>query len=442
MTERRFSLKYGQKKIEAIVNKGREPDVLVAHSINAENDPADLTRKTLDSPIDSPPLDQVVSKGDKVAIVASDTTRATASDIFLPILVERLNNIGIPDHDIDIVIALGIHRRQTEEEHKRLLGGDLYMRIKPVDHDARDKNNLVPYGKTSRGTDVAINHKVANANKVILTGAVSPHYFAGFGGGRKSVMPGVCSLEANLQSHLLVFKPPPDHGRRDNVSAARLDGNPVHEDMLEAAKMVGPDFILNTILTPEKELAAAFAGSLDAAHRAACKYYLDRFSVVAPRRADLTIVSGGGYPKDINFIQSHKAIHNAFSVTKPGGWMIVLAECPDGFGYTDFADWFRFDNASDFEDGLRADYHIYGQTAYATFEKATAINIVLVSGLHEEDLERMRMFPADSFETAYNIATKSLGDDFTTYVIPAASSTLLMTQKESDLAMASVVGDR
>jgi nickel-dependent lactate racemase len=385
-------------------------------------------------------LRDTVSAGDRVVIVASDTTRLTASHVFLPIVVEELNACGILDEAIDIVFALGIHRPQTEAEHRSLLGAELFERIQPIDHDAHNADTLVSYGITSRGTQVAVNRTVAEADKIILTGAVTPHYFAGFGGGRKSIMPGVCSLEANLQSHLLVFNPPPDSGRNPNVRVAHLRGNPVHEDMLEAARMVGPHFMLNTIVSSDKSVAAAFAGNYVAAHEAACTRYLESFSVVVPQRADLVAVSAGGYPKDINFIQAHKAIHSAYSVVRPEGWMIVLAQCSDGFGHPGFIDWFRFDNAADFERELRASYHIYGQTAYATFEKSSTVNIALVSDLPPSDVERMGMHPATSFEEAYRMAVDNLAEDFTSYALPAASNTLFLTEDERRSALASLCG--
>jgi len=438
MNGREFELKYGHTVIETIANRGSEIAILDARSPEPAGSADEIIKVALREPIDSPPLSEVVSPGDKVAIVASDTTRQTLSHLFLPIIVEELNSLGIPDSDIDIIIALGIHRRQTREEHRSLLGDKLYERIRPVDHDAHDRDNLISYGRTSRGTEVAVNRTVAEADKIILTGAVSPHYFAGFGGGRKSIMPGVCSMEANLQSHILVFNPSPAGGRNDDVGIARLAGNPVHEDMLEAARMVNPHFILNTVVTPEKELAAAFTGNMASAHAAACNYYLKHFGVVAEKPADLTIVSCGGYPKDINFIQAHKAIHNAYSVTRPGGWMIVLAKCADGFGDAGFIDWFRFDDAAQFEKALLADYHMYGQTAYATFEKSTTVNITFVSDIDASNVERMKMRPASSFEEAYKMAVESLPENFTTYVIPAASSTLLLTEDGMARAVASI----
>jgi nickel-dependent lactate racemase len=435
---RAYKLQYGYEEVEANTLLGRAPELLTPSSPAAVNNASRIIKDALKSPIDSPPLAEVVSEAKRVVIVASDTTRATASHLFLPHIIEELNAAGIADRHITIVIALGIHRPQTKEEHRGLLGDLLYRRFAPVDHDSRDRDNLVFYGKTSRGTDVAVNRTVAEADRIVLTGAISQHYFAGFGGGRKSIMPGVCSLEANLQSHLLVFNPPPYHGRNPNARVARLAGNPVHEDMLEAAKMVGPHFMLNSVVTPEKELAAVFAGDFIKAHEAACFHYIEKFSIVVPEQADLTIVSCGGYPKDINFIQAHKAIHNAHSVTKPGGWMIVLAECADGFGYPGFIDWFRFGDAAEFEQGLRANYHIYGQTAYAAFEKAMSVNIVLVSKLGAMDVQRMKMRSAASFEEAYRVAAANLPNDFTTYIIPAASSALFLTENERSMSLASM----
>jgi len=419
-------------------NRGREPVLVAACPAEYKHDAADLIVRALDNSIDSPPLRDIASPGDKVAIVASDITRQTRSDAFLPIIVDELNSAGVPDRDIDIVIALGIHRRQTETEHRRLLGDKLFDRVRPVDHDARDRDNLVHYGKTSRGTEVAVNRTVAEADKIVLTGTVSPHYFAGFSGGRKSIMPGVCSLQANLQSHRLVFNPPPAAGRNPGARTAHLGGNLVHADMLEATEMVMPDFMLNTIVTPEKQVVAAFAGDYRTAHEAACAYYVENLSVAVPAPADLTIVSCGGHPKDINFIQAHKAIHNAFAVTRPGGWMIVLAECGDGLGYPGFIEWFRFADATEFEKKLLNDYHIYGQTAYAIFEKAAMVNIVLVSKLEPKDIERMKMRAASSFDAAYRMATGALGDDFSTYVIPSASSDLLLSESERKSAFSSI----
>jgi nickel-dependent lactate racemase len=350
--------------------------------------------------------------------------------------MEELGEAGVLDKDLGIVVALGIHRRQTEQEHRALLGDSLFGRLRISDHDADNPEGLTLIGHTSRGTPVKINKTVADADVVILLGTVVPHYFAGFGGGRKSIMPGVCSHEANLRSHFLVFDS--EGGRNPNAKTARLAGNPVHEDMLEAAEMAAPDFIVNTVLGPGKELCAVFSGALVAAHREACRYYLEHFSLIMENAADLTVVSCGGHPKDINFIQAHKAIQSAYSVTRPGGWMIVLAECPDGYGYPGFLDWFRYDDMAKFERALRDNYHIYGQTAYAAYEKATSVNIILVSRLAPKEVERMKMYPASSFDAAYALAKERLGNHCSAYIIPASSASLFHTEEEHEEVSASV----
>jgi nickel-dependent lactate racemase len=425
MSTRSFRLAYGRAAIEARIDRGFEPGVLSPRFPKPAAD-YDVIRQSLRSPIESRPLKDLVGYGQKVAIIVSDTTRATASHLILPILVDELNSAGVRDSDIEIVVALGIHRRQTKEEHRALVGDSIFGRIRISDHDAYAADALVEFGQTSRGTPVAVNKTVAMADKVILTGAAVPHYFAGFGGGRKSIMPGVCSQEANLHSHFLVFNS--DSGRNPKVETGRLAGNPVHEDMVEAAEMVSPHFIINAVLNDKKEVCAVFAGDMAAAHRQACTYYLENFGVIVDSAADLTIVSCGGYPKDINFIQAHKAIQSAYAITKPGGWMIVLAECGDGFGYPGFIDWFRFKNSSEFEQALRREYHIYGQTAYAAYEKATSVNIILVSRLAPHEVERMQMHSAKSFEEAYALATSNLTRGSALYIIPASSASIFHTE--------------
>jgi len=393
-------------------------------------------QQSLLRPIDSVPVKNLVSAGERAVIIISDSTRASASDVILPILVEQLNSAGIPDDNIDIVVALGIHRPQTEEEKRTLTGRSIFDRIRVFNHDAYDSKNLVSIGTTSRGTPVSISRIVAEADRIITVGSVVPHYFAGFGGGRKSIMPGICSHEANLRSHFLVFDKV--RGRNPSAKTAQLAGNPVHEDMLEAAEMIAPDFTINSVLTPEKELCAVFAGELVRAHQEACASYLQHFSTVVSTAGDLTIVDCGGHPKDINFIQAHKAIQSAYSITRRGGWMIVLAECPEGFGYPGFVDWFRYNSIGEFERALRRNYEIYGQTAYAMYEKATSVNIVLVSDLAPQLVERMSMHAAPTFDEAYALAAGNLGEDFTTYVIPASSASLFHTRAEHEEAVISV----
>lgn len=376
--------------------------------------PAQLVEQALDG------CAEALSKfrpGEQVVIVTSDVTRPTGSEIYLPLLVARLNAAGIRDRDIEIVIALGIHRKQTEAEQRKIVGG-LYGRIKVTDHDCDDPGALVYLGDTARGIPVEVNRRVAETEHLILTGAVTFHYFAGFGGGRKSLLPGVSSRRSCMASHFALLNQGEASGKHPKAVTGNLEGNPVHEAMLEACAMRPPDFILNTILAPDKRIMAAFAGDWRSAHLAGCRFYADTFSYPISEKADLVVVSCGGFPKDINLIQAHKSMEYASRALKPGGVMILLAECRDGYGNATFFNWFSYKTCEELESALRKQYEINGQTAWSVKEKAERFRIVLVSQLPAEEVIAMGMAPAGTLQQALDLALPMLPEDYQAYLIP------------------------
>ena len=386
--------------------------------------PAELVERALDQ------CAEALSRfcpGEQVVIVTSDVTRPTGSEIYLPLLVSRLNQAGIRDRDIEIVIALGIHRKQTEAEHRKIVG-ELYGRIKVTDHDCDDTGALVYLGETARGVPVEINRRVAEAQRLILTGAITFHYFAGFGGGRKALLPGVSSRRSCMASHFSLLNPEEGSGRHPKAVTGNLEGNPVHEAMLEACGKRPPDFILNTVLAPDKRIMAAFAGDWRSAHLKGCRFYADNFSYPIREKADLVVVSCGGFPKDINLIQAHKSMEYGSRALKPGGVMILLAECRDGYGNATFFNWFGYESCGELESALRKRYEINGQTAWSVKEKAERFRIVLVSQLPPEEVETMGMLPAQTLEQAYQLASHMLPDDFRAYLIPEGGIVLPVVQ--------------
>ena len=364
-----------------------------------------------------------VKPSENVVIVASDITRYSGSEIFMPMLVDRLNEVGVVDSAITIVIALGIHRQQTETEHRRIIGS-LYGRVKVIDHDCDDPGKLVTVGVTTCGIEVSINRTVAEADHLILTGTIGFHYFAGFSGGRKSILPGVSSRAACMASHFNVLNPGEGNGKNSFAVTGNLDNNPVHSAMVEACAMVEPDFILNTVLSPDKQIIAAFAGHWQNAHEAGCRYYAENFTCALQEKADLAVVSCGGFPKDINLIQAHKSMEYGSQALKDGGVMILLAECRDGYGNATFFNWFRFRDLPSFESRLRSHYEINGQTAYSLLQKALRFRIILISTLPPEQVRTMRMIPVATFDEALQMAKEMLPDDFTAYVIPEGGTVL------------------
>lgn len=386
-------------------------------------DPHAAIHAALAAPLGTPPLADIVTPGERVVVVTSDITRPTGSEHYLPILVDELNRCGISDADIEIVIGLGIHRRQTTAEHRKIVGS-LYGRVRVVDHDCDDPAQLVDLGRTASGLPVEINRRVIEADRVIVTGTVSLHYFAGFGGGRKGLVPGVASRKTCMATHFAIFNPPELGGRQPAARPANLAGNPVHEAILAAARMVGPDFLLNTVLTTDKRIAAVFCGELEQAHLAGCALARELYAVPMARPAELAIVSCGGHPKDINFIQAHKALDYGVQAVKPGGTVILLAACPDGFGNPTFFDWFRYQDLAEFEATLRTHYEINGQTAYATLSKARIWRVILVSGFTAEQTARMGMEKASDLDEALRMAYERLPADAGVVIIPDGGTVL------------------
>jgi nickel-dependent lactate racemase len=408
------TLQYGNNCIEFQLPAATElrPPVL-----ETSGDPLSLLRQALDAPYGGLRLEQCVKPGERVVIITSDITRYTASELYLPLLVERLNESGIPDKDIEIIIALGIHRKQTEAEHKKILGS-LFGRISVRDHECDDPAELIHIGITSSGLPVELNRRVVAADRVIVTGTVGLHYFAGFGGGRKGLVPGVASRKTCMATHFSIFNRPEIGGRHPKATTGTLAGNPVHTNILEAALMIQPDFLFNTVLSTDKQILGAFAGDLEIAHLAACELARRVYTLPIKQLADLAIISCGGHPKDINFIQAHKALDYGVNALHEGGTAILLAACPDGFGNPTFFDWFQHRDLTEFETDLRSRYEINGQTAYATFDKASRYRVILISELTAEQTSQMRMEKAESLDVALKMAYEKLPATARAVVIP------------------------
>ena len=416
----KIPLKYGTATLTCDLPGAR---VLRPATIASPPSPRELIAAALAAPIASPPLEAIVRPGEKVVIVTSDITRYTGSEHYLPLLVERLNACGVSDKEIAVVIALGIHRKQSEAEQRKILGA-LFGRIAVFDHECDDPAQLVDLGTTASGIPVRINRRVAEADRVIVTGTAGFHYFAGFGGGRKGLVPGVASRETCMATHFSVFNPPEVGGKHPLAKTGILDGNPVHTALLEAARMVRCDFLLNTVLAPDKQILGVFCGELDAAHRAACELARELYTVPLEQPADLAVVSCGGHPKDINFIQSQKAFDYGVQALRPGGTLILLAACPDGFGNPTFFDWFRYQDLDEFEAALRARYEINGQTAHATLSKARQYRVILVSGFSAEQTAAMGMEKAADLDAALELAKTTLPPVPRIVVIPDGGTVL------------------
>ncbi len=410
-----FHLKYGSGIVKVSVPEKDIISVLSGRHMEPIPSPSDAIWASLQEPIGSPPLSKIVKKGERVALVVSDYTRATKADVFLPVLVNQLNEIGVIDKDIFIVFANGTHPLHTPEKQKKIVGEEIARRIKMFDHDCRDESHLVDLGKTSRGTPLKINKMVYEADRKILTGGITYHYFAGFGGGRKAVLPGISGFETIQTNHRLSMRP--------ESTTAALDDNPLSLDMEEAAKMLKPDFILNTVLNENKELCGIFAGDLIAAHRAGCQFINEYAMVRIDKKADLVIAASGGGGMDINYVQSHKAMENAHFALKDGGVMILLAESSEGFPSDIYLKYINLGSAQKIHEELDRNFTIPGHTVFATFYKSEKFRIIWVTKLPKDIVKSMKITPADTFGEAYALAKKWLKGKASTYIMPVAYTT-------------------
>ncbi|EEG77390.1 nickel-dependent lactate racemase [Dethiobacter alkaliphilus] len=419
----KYTLAYGQTQYEFNLEPEKILAVLRPKELPTPASEAQLVKEAMENPIGSPRLREIGKPGETAAIVVGDMTRLwVRHHILLPLILDELNESGIPDESITVVSATGAHREQSREEHIQIIGEEAYNRVKVVDHKCQ-ADNLVDYGTTTHGTPVRINREVAEADRVILTGGIVYHFLAGYGGGKKAIMPGVADYNGIMANHRLALNPD-GPGLNPHVCAGKMDGNPLSDDMIQAIKKVGVDFIVNTITNDEHKIGLAVAGDVVAAHEKGAALVDEYFGVAIDRQADLVIASCGGYPKDINFYQTYKTTHNMVPALKKGGVGILLTESCEGVGndlfYTICTD--HPDNAAR-EDALRCDFEIASFMGYTQLLWAQQSRFIAVTGLPDQQVREMGMTPAKDLDEALSIAKEWLGDDYTAYIMPEGSTT-------------------
>jgi nickel-dependent lactate racemase len=414
--KKNFSLKYGNEIINFSL-----PENFQVEFLNLKNLPPikDISKILKESSL---PFIEKFKKNEKVSIIVSDKTRVTGAKFFLNPLKYLLNSKGIKDENIQIVFAIGTHTPHTEREQIEIIGEEIAKNIKFFDHNCFSKNSYL--GKTKSGTEIYINEEVLNSERIILTGSVTFHYYAGFSGGRKSILPGISSYKTVCQNHSLILNPE-GSGMHPFAKRGILKNNPVHLDMVETAKKLKVDFILNTVINEENQISQIFIGEIFKTHLLACNFVQENFGVKIKEKADLIIASCGGFPFDINFYQSHKAIDNLYTGVKEGGVIILLAECREGLGSEKFKEWIENNNSlKEIEKKLRVKFEVPGHTTYSLLEKAEKFNIIVISTLPEKILKKMKMKKVENIEEGISLAKKILGDKIKTYIVPKAYLTV------------------
>jgi nickel-dependent lactate racemase len=329
-----MNIAYGHGYMPSDIPGDRIAGVLSPHCAVSQNLPEYmLVKQALESPIGSESLGEMASAREKILLITSDHTRPMPRHITIPILFEEIRSHN-SNADIRIMVATGFHRASTESELKEMFGPGVYGRETIVMHDSRDKDNMVYKGILPSGGELWLNGLIDWADLVIAEGFIEPHLFAGFSGGRKSILPGIAYEKTVMYNHNAAFIAHP------NAHTGQIEGNPLHEDMLFAAQAANLAFILNVVLDSNKKIIAAFAGDSVEAHKKGCRYVRDMVRVHA-KKADIVVASNGGYPLDQNIYQVVKGMTAAEACVNPGGVIIMIASCMDGHGGEGFYRWFR-----------------------------------------------------------------------------------------------------
>ncbi|MBQ2201158.1 MAG: nickel-dependent lactate racemase [Clostridia bacterium] len=408
----RFGFGTGFQEVEV-------PDKNLIAELHANDVPAELTgeaevKRALLEPIGSPRLKDIVRPGEKIAIITSDITRPMPTSKVMPALLDELYAGGVRKEDVTLVFALGSHRKHTEAEQKKLAGERAWNEIKCVDSDPDD---CVHYGTTSRGTPVDITRVVAEADRRICLGNIEYHYFAGYSGGAKAIMPGVSTRAAIQANHSRMVLP--------EAKAGALETNPLRMDIEEAGAMVGIDFIVNVVLSEHKEILKAVAGDATEAHRAGCRF-LDRlYRKELKEPADIVLVSQGGAPKDLNLYQTQKALDNAKHAVKDGGVIILIGSCKEGLGEKTFEQWMtEADSAHSLIERIGREFKLGGHKAAAIAMVLERAEVDLVSELDDDFVRSIFLKPYKTAQEALDQAFSKLGPDARVLAMPYGGSTL------------------
>ncbi|MEM2676260.1 MAG: nickel-dependent lactate racemase [Candidatus Bathyarchaeia archaeon] len=367
--------------------------------------------RALKEPIGFRRLCEIARSGHKVAVVVDDATRPVPSHVMVPSILDELNSAGVKDEDVTVIFGCGAHRAVTREEAVRLLGENVLNRVKVLSHDCR-ASDLVYVGTTRHGTKVYLNRVFAEADVKILTGDICFHYFAGYGGGRKSVLPGVAGEETIKANHAMFLHP--------NAKTGVLEGNPVHEDMVEAARMAKVDFILNVVVNMKGEVVRAFAGDVEKAFHEGVKLVDEMYRVPVDRRADIVVVSPGGYPADVDLYQAYKGVDSALEVVKRGGVIVLAAECSEGYGNQAFYDWMvKYKDLKAVEREIKRNFVLGGHKAYYLMRALQKAQIILVSALPDYyAVNVFRLKTARTVNEALNQAFKVVGENAKVWAMP------------------------
>jgi len=411
-----MKLKYGKEEVQLPIQDKNILKILNSKKQDILLNPKDKLRNLLKNPIGRPSLKDLIiqKKAKKILIIVNDITRPTPYEVILPPLLAELNQIGIKKENIICIIGTGSHRGNSKEEIKGIFGEDIAGCYKFINHHDQE-SQMKDYGQLKSGNRLLVNSIVSEVDFIITTGVIVPHYFAGFSGGRKSILPGICGRKTIEANHSQMVHP--------NARSGNLKGNPVHQEMQEAAEKVGVDFNINVVTDENHQIVEIVAGELLTSWQQGVEICRQIYICPIEKKADVVIASAGGYPKDINVYQAQKALDNAYQAVKSGGTIILLAECSEGYGEPVFENWIEEANApDDIIKRLKMKFVLGGHKAYSIAKLAKEVEVIFVSSLPSEKIRKLFFIPMENISQALEYIKDKYGEDFQAYILPLGNT--------------------
>nr|WP_028307475.1 nickel-dependent lactate racemase [Desulfitibacter alkalitolerans] len=419
----KIKIPYGKENIEWTPPNGFQVEVINPKAYEGASNQEEEVVKALESPIGSKTIEEF--KGvNKVAIAISDLTRPVPNKVIIPPIVEKLEKIGVKSKNIFVIVGTGLHRPSDKEEFIHLLGEEIVDKVTVISHDANNEELIVSCGVTSKGTPVEVNKYYAEADLKIVTGMIDPHQFIGFTGGAKGLAIGLGSKRLIQANHSMLTS--------ENAQLGLLEGNPPREDIDEVGKIVGIDLIVNVILNNNKEIVKAVAGHFIKAHRRGVELAKDIFEVPIREKAEIAIVSPGGFPKDLNMYQAQKGLAHASRVVKDGGYIILTADCSEGIGDDKFYNTMKsFKTPEEVIEHFKSiEFEIGVHKAFLWCRTLSKINVYLISrGINDRDSCGLMVEKRESIEAVIEEIKHKLPEKPKVIVMPKANSTIPVVNK-------------
>ncbi len=415
-----IQLRYGYKEIPFEFDESRFEVISREEERNTLSD-LEIGR-LFDQPFDANPIEEQIKTGESVLLVVPDATRKVGSGQIVNLLVRRLIANGTLPFEIGIIFATGLHRRVTPTEKAEIVTPFIARRVNMFDHDPSNLMGFLNLGKTGSGIPIELNRKLVESDHVILIGGIGFHYFAGFTGGRKLVCPGLASRRTIVGTHSLAFDSE-NIARAEGVGAGTLKGNPVHEEFLEIVEKVAPAYVFNTMTNDDGLVIDLICGNWKTSHVEACERFRRQHEIELAEKRELVIVSAGGENGDINLIQAHKALEAASKACIDGGSIILLAECRDGAGSSEFENALSIPVNHELGEALAANYTVGGQTAWSIREKTQRFDIKIVTKLDGELVAKTGMEKCRDLSEALSKTRQSRKG----FIVPHGAKYLLRT---------------